>query len=142
MRVSYNSACRKLRDDRIRDYFRLGIEVVKKQDENIFLRRQRDEINTLLQELEKRNSSLRDDISQLKSKVDSYGVLNTRKYPLESVPNMSHRLYNSLKRNNILYLDEVLFHNKDWFLGLKNFGKQSLNELVELSQSLGLHFKE
>lgn len=142
LRVSYNSACSKLRDSRVRDYFRLGLKVVQKSDENIFLRKQRDEISAMLDMLEKENVSLRSNISEMQAKIDSYGVLEARKFPLDGVSGISRRLYNALKRNNIQYLDEVLIHNKDWFMRLRNFGKQSLNELEEVTKSLGLHFKE
>jgi DNA-directed RNA polymerase subunit alpha len=62
--------------------------------------------------------------------VPSSGSANLMDAPIEEL-DLPMRAYNSLKRNSITKIGQVLSLSDDEFLRMRNFGQKSLDELKE-----------
>jgi DNA-directed RNA polymerase subunit alpha len=66
-------------------------------------------------------------------------VQNLLKTSIEDL-NLSVRAYNCLKSANISTIGELVAKEESELLKFRNFGKKSLNELVEVIEEKNLHF--
>lgn len=60
--------------------------------------------------------------------------------PLDEFEQISARSRNTLERQNISTLGDVVTHTRDEILNLENFGEKSLEEVAEVLALHGLHF--
>ncbi len=61
--------------------------------------------------------------------------------PIEDV-DFSVRTFNCLKKENINSLGELVLRTEDELLGIRNFGRRSLEEVIQRLESYGLHLAD
>jgi len=71
--------------------------------------------------------------------VDS-GLVELLERPLDDFTEISARSRNTLERQNISTLGDVVTRSRDEILGLDNFGEKSLEEIAEVLGTHGLRF--
>ncbi|MCG8469174.1 MAG: DNA-directed RNA polymerase subunit alpha [Gemmatimonadetes bacterium] len=71
--------------------------------------------------------------------IDS-GLAELLQRPLDDFSEISARSRNTLERQNISTLGDVVTRSRDEILGLENFGEKSLEEIAEVLGSHGLRF--
>jgi DNA-directed RNA polymerase subunit alpha len=59
---------------------------------------------------------------------------------IEDLAEMSVRSRNSLQKENILTLGELVLKTEDEMLAIDNFGRKSLKEIEDFLEGHGLHF--
>ena len=55
---------------------------------------------------------------------------------------ISSRLYNSLKRSNINTIGDIISHNYNWLLDIRNLGKNCRDELIKILEDYGYKINE
>ncbi len=68
------------------------------------------------------------------------GLVELLERPLEEFAEISARSRNTLERQNISTLGDVVTRSRDEILGLENFGEKSLEEIAEVLGTHGLRF--
>ncbi len=68
------------------------------------------------------------------------GLAELLQRPLEEFDQISARSRNTLERQNIRTLGDIVRHSRDEILDIENFGEKSLEEIAEVLASHGLRF--
>lgn len=140
VRNRYNMAMKKLVGTDLRKYFEFGVALTKLEEDNQTLLDKKKSLTDKLITLRKMNIELSEEVSILETTLGKVGV-EPMLYHLEDVKGLSQRTYNILRRNGVQYLDEISYHERDWFLRLSGFGKVAYDELVNVAHVYGLKEK-
>lgn len=140
VRNRYNMAVRRLGDTDLRKYFEFGVTLTKLEEDNQILLDKKKSLTDRLITLRKMNIELSEEVSILETTLEKIGV-EPMLYHLEDVKGLSPRTYNILRRNGIQYLDELSYHERDWFLRLSGFGKVAYEELLNVAHAYGIKEK-